>query len=635
MTDTVKISELSTVSSVNDADYVPIVQGGVTKRATAAQMQRGTTFGKSLIAVSDDAAAKSLIDQTERFNGHPFDGIRFSTGDISSGDDVLTGYAFTASDAGKSILIEGAGSAGADLVTTIASVSGGNAVLTDNAGTTVTNAVVTFGTDATDLINEALTWAADNRRALRLPGGIAVVPNGGLVATGVMKIIGEGSGDAYGNGVTEISQFSKTATLLSVSGTGVTIEDIYFNCSRSDTASGTTSKGVHITGGSSHLSRCTAQNFGMGFSYTAINYSTMTGCRSLDCRVYGAYLTNTDNGDFGDMRITDCLFAGQRFNRLNTSAIRWESGGGLYVIGCKINGAQQSGNSQSWVNGIDLCIADNVYTQQIYIIGGSIEGINGGNCVKFSRGNPSGNGVLFRLDISHVEMHADGGGDTVNIDGGNKVDLGSGLVSFLSEVHVSDNTIGGSGYGVVIKGCTGATVHDNNLGTAYPGAFAGECHSYRWHSNILPPVNRDMFIDIVPEDSNSSGQFREGVLDFTYKLPTIASGGTATLWEITPKPLWKTVIVELDISGNVPTVGGTMWRGTIALNPTDDGSTFTAAVVGTPITSGASLTVALVVSRSNTAFKIQVTTPSGKTMYGETSIRISGPVKDVWALDQP
>lgn len=61
MAENIKVSQLPVASSVDDADIVPIVQGGVTKQATAAQMQRGTTFGKSLTAAADNVAAQETI----------------------------------------------------------------------------------------------------------------------------------------------------------------------------------------------------------------------------------------------------------------------------------------------------------------------------------------------------------------------------------------------------------------------------------------------------------------------------------------------------------------------------------------------------------------------------------------------
>lgn len=61
MAENIKVSQLPAASSVDDADIVPIVQGGVTKQATAAQVQRGTTFGKSLTAAADAAAARQLL----------------------------------------------------------------------------------------------------------------------------------------------------------------------------------------------------------------------------------------------------------------------------------------------------------------------------------------------------------------------------------------------------------------------------------------------------------------------------------------------------------------------------------------------------------------------------------------------
>lgn len=56
-------------------------------------------------------------------------------------------YVFTSADVGKTVGIRGAGAAGATLITSIASISAGNAVLSAGASTPVTNAAACFGTD--------------------------------------------------------------------------------------------------------------------------------------------------------------------------------------------------------------------------------------------------------------------------------------------------------------------------------------------------------------------------------------------------------------------------------------------------------------------------------------------------------
>jgi hypothetical protein len=81
------------------------------------------------------------------------DALQVSDGDIVNTDQTLqclTSAPFTANDVGKLIVVVGAGLAGADLQTTIASFTAPNEVeLTDAASTTVVGATVTWGSSIT------------------------------------------------------------------------------------------------------------------------------------------------------------------------------------------------------------------------------------------------------------------------------------------------------------------------------------------------------------------------------------------------------------------------------------------------------------------------------------------------------
>lgn len=85
-----------------------------------------------------------------------------ATGGVSAASTTLTctGCGFTAADAGKFIRVYGAGASAAALTTTIATYTSANVVeLTASASTTVTNALVVFGTDDYTAINRAFTYA--------------------------------------------------------------------------------------------------------------------------------------------------------------------------------------------------------------------------------------------------------------------------------------------------------------------------------------------------------------------------------------------------------------------------------------------------------------------------------------------
>jgi hypothetical protein len=81
---------------------------------------------------------------------------------IDSADNTLTSASnpWTSADVGSPIIVRGAGAAGADLVTTIASYTGaGEVELTDAAGTTVSDAECAWGCRAADTMASHAPWA--------------------------------------------------------------------------------------------------------------------------------------------------------------------------------------------------------------------------------------------------------------------------------------------------------------------------------------------------------------------------------------------------------------------------------------------------------------------------------------------
>src|SRR3546814_19644932 len=88
-------------------------------------------------------------------------------GAVTAADTTFTSAtaAFAAADVGKLIKVGGAGASGATLITTIASVNSGTSVeLADAAGTTVTGANYTYGTDDLTAVENARAycWAFTN-----------------------------------------------------------------------------------------------------------------------------------------------------------------------------------------------------------------------------------------------------------------------------------------------------------------------------------------------------------------------------------------------------------------------------------------------------------------------------------------
>lgn len=97
--------------------------------------------------------------------------LTVSHGTMTAGSPTLFATAtFTAADVGKAVVVSGAGAAGANLVTTISAYVASNQVtLAANAGTSLSTASVTYGTDDTAALQAWITYLIVNGRKGVLP----------------------------------------------------------------------------------------------------------------------------------------------------------------------------------------------------------------------------------------------------------------------------------------------------------------------------------------------------------------------------------------------------------------------------------------------------------------------------------
>jgi hypothetical protein len=132
----------------------------------AATLDVGTTTGT--VAAGDDprftAGQPWVFDVTAPAHGAAGDGQVVADGAMTAASATLacaTSTPFTADDVGKAISVKGAGASGVTtLVTTIAGFTdAGHVTLTDTAATSITGAIVIWGTDDTDAINAAVDAA--------------------------------------------------------------------------------------------------------------------------------------------------------------------------------------------------------------------------------------------------------------------------------------------------------------------------------------------------------------------------------------------------------------------------------------------------------------------------------------------
>ncbi len=175
--------------AVDVSKYLPLAGGTMTGPIVGFEDKGGQVFNVKAYGATGNAVNNIVGD-----------------GNITSGSASFSSASgvFSSSDVGKTILVEGAGTSGVVLTTTIATfVSATSITLAAAAATTVTTAQYTYGTDDTTAIQDAINSAST------VGGGIVFAPTGNFLHGGL----------TYKTLVT-IQGAGKNATIFTHSGTG-------------------------------------------------------------------------------------------------------------------------------------------------------------------------------------------------------------------------------------------------------------------------------------------------------------------------------------------------------------------------------------------------------------------------------
>lgn len=174
----------------------------------------------SLGPVVTDSKA-GVVNPTHADYGAVGDGVRVTDATMTASSATLhtASYVFITADIGKLVSVKGAGAAGADLTTTIASVSAGDAVLDDAASTTVSSVRAMWATDDTEAIQAAMT-AAGNPDSTIFAGGSVFLPkppNGAFYGLSDALVIGKWVGFrmfGVGRDISTLCQFTNDTPVV-------------------------------------------------------------------------------------------------------------------------------------------------------------------------------------------------------------------------------------------------------------------------------------------------------------------------------------------------------------------------------------------------------------------------------------
>ena len=494
------------------------------------------------------------------------------------------------------------------------------------SGTYVRTVADPTGVAATD--TAAIQAAHD---ALPVGGGIIQLRAGAyavssLTFTKPVTLLGLG-GSLLGDGalspiraVTTIICDSATADCLTFNAIGVTLRDFaVVNTAGTTPTAGT---GIKLAAASqAHISGVSVVGF-WNCVETSGNYFMVTGCHIYDPVNYGIFLNNQTSPyfDHADMVIANSVIS-HLFKTYNGAAgVRWESGGGVRILGCKINGGAMPGNSSAGKFGyaIDVACADGVSTGDFVINGNSLANFTSAG-IRITLKGPTYAGTAL-IDTSIT-------GNQINVStAGVGVDLGAPTEAANNNVRnivVADNVFANLGASAIrannMTGLfIGPNVYDNVTGPLIrlgAGSYTGG----------LVNANVDMAgqnvradaIDLIQDwrSLSSTNRIHDGVIHHRYRRHAAvrATNTWQTVFTFTPFALGSRGSAgrfKFSVSGNNGATGPIAGVYERLWAVTNNASSPTLATVGADTTAGAGeIAVQFVLSTNKVTVQVQI--PSG------------------------
>lgn len=524
----------------------------------------------------------------------------------------------------------------------------------DAAGHPNTNDLTAFGIFIPEKYGAATTYnaAVDDTAAVQAAITAAVaakgkvylsrmysVPNGGLSASGPVTIEGSGGRlllNNYGAGggtLTALAGFIVTADAvdcLALNGPGSILRD--FGVINTRTSVNTSGRGIYnATASNSAMQRVTVVGFFDGIE-TSGTYWTIDSCHVYSPGRYGIFLNNAGAGivDHGDIGINNCVIAASTRSWTARAGIRWESGGGIRIVGCKIIG-DVTGYFDTC---IDIQVPDGNATGDLNIEGNSLSNFSVA-AVRMGLKGPSNTGTFIDTAIT---------GNQINVGTGAGVLITptSTQAGNLKNIVISDNVFANfSGPSISANGCTnlriGPNVHEN-VGSPVILLGAGAYGA--------APIGVDYAEQTVKGDGIDIIQDWRSYFSTTTQLDGVTRHRYRRTLHITAANVWQTIgyivpfalgsrgsggKIRLTIAGNNATSGPVFGQYERTYVVTNNASTPTVATIGTDVTAGTGQwAVQFVTSTNKITVQVQVPTGASDTILDAfTDLEIVGAVNTV------
>ena len=459
----------------------------------------GTASGP--MAIQDSASNWWQLDDSGGLNvkwfGTAADGVAMSASvTIASNSTALTvaGAAFTAGDIGKPISISGAGAAGAQLITSIASWSSATQItLATNSGLALTGSTqaVNYGTDNTSALIAAFTYGGN----LYVPAGNYMIANAGANAGGVwvnnwkkhLRVLCHPNAYFFTNGLDhDMFRFTVPGT-----GTGLPPAKLvfewhggYFDMS----AMKNSTSEPHIA------------------EYPLANAGSAASCDAI--AVYGNYTSGSVYNALSLLAVSGTVFYGGSHWQIagGDSALFLQGADLTTVEGNWFQGTRDVAVYTSWdstgVTGGPIVIRDNTAVNCFYgygvkrsavgftvannraincISGVNIEVVAGTGCVD---GTISGNTITQAVRGISVTAGTEVIIDSNQLDNAGSLDNSAGKITFY-----------GAPTGIYLQGCTNCIV-EKNTGTGMGALYVADSSNFlqtATNSGVLTTGTKAMF----------------------------------------------------------------------------------------------------------------------------------------------
>lgn len=366
-------------------------------------------------------------------------------------------------------------------------------------------------------------------------------------------------------------------------------------------------------------------------------YYTVTNSKLYDAVNY--YLYHHSPGsiydDHGDFAVIGNVFSGWKYGRAAVSQFRWESGGGIKLIGNKFNSGGQPGNLSAGVSArcIELLIADGKTTGSVVVTGNSISGwaSNTGN-VYIGQLGPTKNGAITSINITGNEFAVSAQG--ITIEGNSTYDdkikginISDNIFSFISGSSIKARYVRRLKIGVNTHNSAGSPLIDipDLVSNCVEMSIAPQRYGGEVTSKDIIRDNRSI--------GNTVYSLAGGVeYDYTHGLSISTNGVWTQVFKIeVPNQAAGTFV--LDIAGrstDTPNTSANRKGVTIKQQRAYDvnaSGTVTITTIGTDVAEGAGspyVSVRYTVSTNWIAVEVQTTNATNCVLWGQARMRVDG-----------